>query len=142
MRNFDEKYFKINFRAYEARTGQVVSGFISISIFSFANFFAAFLTPVFISIFGRKTTMIMGGLLEEQFEKFRKQCFQKFHFILANSDQASYFFTYLNPSPNLYYVFSAIAGLGDSLLWVSVMTEVGLITSKKCIFSKPSFQKN
>lgn len=52
-------------------------------------------------------------------------------FISPNFNQASYFFTYLNPTPNLYYVFSAIAGLGDSLLWVSVMTEVGLIKSKK-----------
>ena len=65
--------------------------------------FATVIVPVFISLIGRKRSLCFGGIL-----------------------QAIYLFTYVNPVPELYYIFSAIAGVGSSFIWITMGTEIGV----------------
>jgi len=64
---------------------------------------ATVIVPVFISLIGRKRSLCFGGIL-----------------------QAIYLFTYVNPVPELYYIFSAIAGVGSSFIWITMGTEIGV----------------
>ena len=61
------------------------------------------IAPVSISLVGRKNTMCVGALL-----------------------QTTLLFTYINPTPALYYTFSGVAGLGASLLWIGVVRHIKL----------------
>ena len=86
--------------------------------------FATVIVPVFISLIGRKRSLCFGGIL-----------------------QAIYLFTYVNPVPELYYIFSAIAGVGSSFIWITMGTEIGVNSTNETAhrfsqISKVSFNMN
>ena len=85
---------------------------------------ATVIVPVFISLIGRKRSLCFGGIL-----------------------QAIYLFTYVNPVPELYYIFSAIAGVGSSFIWITMGTEIGVNSTNETAhrfsqISKVSYSMN
>lgn len=83
-------------RSYSYRTGESSNGFISLGINAALNGLSAPFVPILFRLLSRRTTMFLGALLN-----------------------ASYVFCFIHPSPELLYLFSAVSGIGGTLLWVS-----------------------
>lgn len=53
--------------------------------------------------------------------------------IVGSLLNASYVFCYINPSPALLYSFSAISGMGGTLLWIAQGSDLTLNSTEKTI---------
>jgi Na+/melibiose symporter-like transporter len=77
-------------RAYNERTGDNVSSFVSFGILSVANAIGCFFVSPVVAMIGRKNTYFIGGIL-----------------------QTAYIVTYVNPQPTVLYVMSVIGEGGQ-----------------------------
>ena len=90
-------------RAYNERTGDNVSSFVSFGILSISNAIGCFFVAPVAAMIGRKNTYFIGGIL-----------------------QTAYIVTYINPQPTVLYLMSVIGGLGAAFIWVPTGITLGV----------------